>query len=170
MPNGEQPVTSNTDLNNADDSEVDYIITNDSLNDVKDALQQRNERLQDDVSKRNEATEAEKNEKSDRPDSAVCPKNQEKFLPNSSDRQDRKTMSVFRKKIFPMKTVPVTLQKDGMKLSRPKYRRVTIGKEVLTQTTQTISDTKKIEFTRKREFFCLFLSLFSPFPLNFSNK
>ena len=75
-------------MNDADENEVDYIITNDGLSDVNDALQQRNERLHDDVSKRSEATESGKNGNSDWPDSAVCPKNQEKYLPDSSDRQE----------------------------------------------------------------------------------
>ena len=50
LPNGEQPVTPNTDLIDADENDDDYIITNDRLNDVNDALQQWNERLHDDVS------------------------------------------------------------------------------------------------------------------------
>ena len=40
----EQSVTPNTDFNDADDNEVDYILTNDGLNEVNDALRQRNER------------------------------------------------------------------------------------------------------------------------------
>ena len=59
--NGERPVTSNVDSNDADVNEVDYILANDSPNDVNDTSQQRNERPNDDVSKRNEDTEAEKN-------------------------------------------------------------------------------------------------------------
>ena len=59
--NGEWPVTSNVDSNDADVNEVDYILANDSPNDVNDTAQQRKERTNDDVSKRNEDTEAEKN-------------------------------------------------------------------------------------------------------------
>ena len=62
--------------------------TRDDLNDVNDAAQKQNERLNDDVSKRNELTEAEKIEISDWPDSAVYPKNIEKYLPDMFERQD----------------------------------------------------------------------------------
>ena len=88
LPNGEQPVTPNTDFNDADDNEVDYKITNDGLNDVNDALRQRNERFHDDVSKRNKGTEAERNENPDWPNSDVYHKNQGKASPDSSDRQE----------------------------------------------------------------------------------
>ena len=64
LPDDEQPVTSKADSNDADANEVDYIIANDSPNDVNEAAQQRNERLNDDVSKRNEDIEAGKNENS----------------------------------------------------------------------------------------------------------
>ena len=55
LPKGERPVTSNADLNYADENEVDYIVaTDNNPNDVNDPAQQRNERMNDDVSKRNE--------------------------------------------------------------------------------------------------------------------
>ena len=98
LPNGEQPVTSNADSNDADENEVYYIIANDSPNDVNYTAQERNERLNDEVSKRNPDIEAEKNENSDWPNPAVYPKNQEKSLPNVSERQ--KNDANFWKKFF----------------------------------------------------------------------
>ena len=57
LPNGEQPGTSNTDSSDAHENEGDYIIMTDNPNDVNDAAQRQNERLNDDVSDRNEAIE-----------------------------------------------------------------------------------------------------------------
>ena len=111
LPNGEQPVTSNADSNDADENEVDYIIANDSPNDVNYTAQERNERLNDEVSKRNPDIEAEKNENSDWPNPAVYPKNQEKSLPNVSERQ--KNDANFWKKILLMKTMHKILPKRG---------------------------------------------------------
>ena len=71
LPNGERLITSDADSSDASENEADYIITRDNLYDVNDAAQRQNERLNDDVSKRKEATEAEKNENSDCRDSAV---------------------------------------------------------------------------------------------------
>ena len=73
LPKGEQPVTSNSDSKDAHENEVDYKIVNDSPNATNDAAHKRNERLNDDVSKRNEDTEAEKNETFDWPNPAVYP-------------------------------------------------------------------------------------------------
>ena len=51
--------------------------------------QSQNERMKNDVTNRNEANEAEKNEDSDWPDSAVYHKNHEKSLPDlSKGRED----------------------------------------------------------------------------------
>ena len=65
---------------------MDYIITRDEPNHADRTAHRRNERLSDDVNKRNEATEATRNEESDRPNPAVCPKNQENPLPNTDER------------------------------------------------------------------------------------
>ena len=111
LPKGAQLITPNTDLNDAEENKVDYIISNDGLNDVNLALQQRNERLHYDVSRRHKATEAEKNENSDLPDLAVCPKHQKKTLPVLSGRQ--KTMPIFWKAILFMKTMHMILQRGG---------------------------------------------------------
>ena len=69
---------------------MDYIITTDSPNDVNDAAQRQNERMESDVSNRNEASEADRNdnENSDWPHSAVYHKDQEKSLPDMSERQE----------------------------------------------------------------------------------
>ena len=71
LPNGEQLITSDADSSDASENEADYIITRDNLYDVNNAAQRQNERLNDDVSKRKEATEVERNENSDCRDSAV---------------------------------------------------------------------------------------------------
>ena len=95
LPNGERPVTSNADSNGADENEVAYIIANDSTNDVNDAAQERNERMNDDVSRRNEAIEAEKNENSHWPFAPKIKKNLCRIRP-----KDRKTMQFFGRKFF----------------------------------------------------------------------
>ena len=84
VPNGEQPSTAriNTDAN---ENEVDYIITRDESNDAANAAHNRNERLCDDVTKRNEATEAIRNEEFDWPNPAVSPKTQGKSLPDMAN-------------------------------------------------------------------------------------
>ena len=64
LPNGERPVTSDTNLTDAREIEADYIITTDSPNDVNDAAQRGNEGMKNDVSNRNEGNKAEKNENS----------------------------------------------------------------------------------------------------------
>ena len=60
----------------------------DSPNDVNDEAQRRTERMKSDVSDKNEARNAARNEYSDWMDSVVHPKNQEKSLPVSFDRQE----------------------------------------------------------------------------------
>ena len=65
-------LTSDTNSTDAREIEADYMIMTDSPNDV---AQSQNERMKNDVSDRNEANEAEKNEHSDWPDSAVYHKN-----------------------------------------------------------------------------------------------
>ena len=83
LPNGEQPNTAETNANDVDDNEADYIITREELNN-DDATHNRNERLDDDVTERNEATAVTENNKSDRPNPAVSPKNQENSLPSTA--------------------------------------------------------------------------------------
>ena len=64
MPNGEKPITSDTSSTDARENEVDYMITTDSPNDVNDVEQSQHERMKKDVSNRNDANEAEKNQNS----------------------------------------------------------------------------------------------------------
>ena len=83
QPNGEQPNTSETNANDVDETEADYIITRDELSN-DNAAHSRNERLDDDVTERNEATAVTENTQSDWPNSAVSPKNQENSLPSTA--------------------------------------------------------------------------------------
>ena len=84
MPKDEQPVTSNSDSSDAHENEVDYIIVNDSPNVVSDAAHKRNERLNDDVGKRDEANGAARDENSD----FIYTKKPKKSLPDLSERQE----------------------------------------------------------------------------------
>ena len=86
LPNGEQPNAAEPSHSDVDENEADYIITSDETNYADNAAQSRNERLNDDVTKRNEATEAASNEESDWPNPAVYPENPEKSLPNIDKR------------------------------------------------------------------------------------
>ena len=81
MPNGVQPNAAEPSHSDVDENEADYIITSDETNYADHAAQSRNERLNDDVTKGNEASEATSNEKSDWPNPAVYPENPEKSLP-----------------------------------------------------------------------------------------
>ena len=83
-PNGEQPNTAETNANDVNETEADYIITREELNN-DNAAHSRNKRLNDDVTERNKATAVTENTKSDWPIPAVSPKNQENSLPNTAD-------------------------------------------------------------------------------------
>ena len=78
LPNGERSITAEANSSDAKENEADYIITTDSPNDVNDAVHSRKERLNDDVSKRNEASKATSNGESDWSNPAVYPQNQGK--------------------------------------------------------------------------------------------
>ena len=86
MPNGERPNAAETNSSDANENEVDHIITRDEQNHADCTAHSRNEQLTDDITKRNEADEATRNEESDWPNPAVSPKSQEKSLPNSDER------------------------------------------------------------------------------------
>ena len=86
LPNGEQPNAAEPSHSDVDENEADYIITSDETNYADHAARSRNERLNDDVTKRNEASEATSNEESDWPNPAVYPENPEKPLPNTDER------------------------------------------------------------------------------------
>ena len=88
LPNSERPSTAQPISNDAHENEMDYIITRDESNHADRAEHSRNERLKDDVTTRNKASEALRNEESDRPNPAVFPKSQEKSLPNTADRPE----------------------------------------------------------------------------------
>ena len=84
IPNGERPSAPQSKSDDAHENEVDYIITRDESNHADRAEHNRNERLNDDGTTRNEATETLRNEESDWPNPAVSPKSQEKSLPNTA--------------------------------------------------------------------------------------
>ena len=97
MLNGERPNAAETNSSDEYENEADYIITRDETNYADRAANSRNERLNDDVTKRNEASEATRNEQSDWPNPAVYPNNQEKSLPNTDE--GLKNDGNFQKKI-----------------------------------------------------------------------
>ena len=84
LPNGEQPNAEAPIQSDVDKNELDYIITREELNN-DNAAHSQNDRLSDDVTKRNDASEVTRKEKSDWPNPAVSPKNQTKSLPNTAD-------------------------------------------------------------------------------------
>ena len=86
LPNGERPSTPQSNSDDAHENEVDYLITRDESNHADRAEHSRNERLNDDVTTRNEASDTIRNEESDWPNPAVFPKSQEKSLPNTDER------------------------------------------------------------------------------------
>ena len=87
LSNGQRPSAAETNPSDALENEPDYIITRDESNHADRTALSRDERLNDVVTKRNEASEATGNENSDWPDSAVYHKNPEKSLPDLSERQ-----------------------------------------------------------------------------------
>ena len=86
LPNGEQPNAAEPRHSDVDENEKDYIITNDETNYAGNTAYGRNERLNDDVTKRNDASEATSNEEPDWPNPAVYPGNPEKSPPNADKR------------------------------------------------------------------------------------
>ena len=85
LTNDEQPSAAEANASDASENEVDYVITSDESNLADRASHSRDERLNDDVTERNEATAVTENNKSDWPNPAVFPKNQENSLPNTAD-------------------------------------------------------------------------------------
>ena len=81
LPNGERPGTPQSNSDDAHENEVDYIITRNESNHADRAKHSRNERLNDDVTTRNEASDTLRNEESDWPARQI----------------DRKTMKIFQK-------------------------------------------------------------------------
>ena len=85
LPNGERPNAAEPNSSDAYENEADYINTSDDSNRADSEAHSRNERLSDDVTKRNEVSEASRNEESEWPNPAICPKNKEKFWPNTDE-------------------------------------------------------------------------------------
>ena len=84
---GERPSTAEANSSDAHENQADYIIMRDELNGPTDAAHSRTERLNFDVSERNEANEAARDENYEWPNqSGRLPQNAEKSLPNSSER------------------------------------------------------------------------------------
>ena len=79
MPNGERPNAVEPSHSDVDENEADYIITRDESNHADRAEHSRNERLNDDVTTRNEASDTNNNEESDWPNPAVSPKSQDEY-------------------------------------------------------------------------------------------
>ena len=88
LPNGERPSAPQSKSDDAHENEVDYIITSDETNYADHAAYSRNERLNDDVTKKNDASAATSNEESDWPNPAVYPGNPEKSPPNTDERPE----------------------------------------------------------------------------------
>ena len=85
LTNDEQQTTAEPNASDASENEVDYVITSDESNFTDRASHSRNERLIDDVTKRNKATEAIRNDEFDWPNPAVSPKTQEKSVPKTAE-------------------------------------------------------------------------------------
>ena len=97
LPNSEQPNPTEPSYSDVDENEADYIITRDGTNYADHAARSRNERLNHDVTKSNEASEAASNSKSDWRNPAVYPKGQEKLY--RIRMKDQKMMKFFQKEI-----------------------------------------------------------------------
>ena len=98
LPTGEQPTTANANPSDAHENKTNYIFTRDELNDATDAARNQKERLNDDVSKRNEANEAARVETSDWPIPAVYPKKKKNFA--ELVRKTEKKYTFFKKKVY----------------------------------------------------------------------
>ena len=82
LPNGEQPSTAQIN-NDANESDADYIITRETNQD--NTAHSRNDRLGDNVTKRIENNDANRNKGSDWPNPAANPNTQEKSLPSTTN-------------------------------------------------------------------------------------
>ena len=97
--------------NDAYENKVYYITTRGSLDDVNDAAQSRNEKLNDDVSKRNEVRDPREMQtliSRMRPFTPKIKKTLCRICP-----KDRKTMQILWKKIFLMKAIHKILRSGG---------------------------------------------------------
>ena len=87
MPTGERPNAAEPSHSDVDENEADYTITREESNN-DNATHSQNDRLSDDVTKRNGTTTVTENEEFDWPNPAVSPKNQEKSLLNTADKPE----------------------------------------------------------------------------------
>ena len=153
LPNGEQPHAAEPSHSDVDENEADYIITRDETNYADHAARSRNERLNYDVTKKNEASEAASNSKSDWPNPAVYPKSQEKTLPDPDKRPEND--EILSERNLTNENDAQNSPKRGMILSCPKYLKTMLEMKIraleegnitsgltLTQTTQKTLDTK----------------------------
>ena len=119
LPNGERPSAAETNSSDANENEVDYIITRDESNHADCTAHSRNEQLTDDVTKRNEADEETRIEESDWPNLAVSPKSQETSSPNSDE--GLKNDESFSQRNPMNENDAQNSPKRGMTLLCPKY-------------------------------------------------
>ena len=124
LPNGEWPSAAETNSSDSHENGANFIITRDESNHTDRAAHSRNERLGDDVTERNESSEAARNEESDWPNPAVYPKNQEKSLPNTDE--GLKNVENFSERNLMKEMMQTILQTRGMILSCQKYRKTLI--------------------------------------------
>ena len=128
MPNGEQPHAAQPNTSDAHENEVDYVITSDESNLADRASHSRNERLIDDVTTRNEASEQSRNEEPDWPNPAIFPRSHRKSLPDTAD--SLKDKKIFPDENFRTESVHKILRKRGMVLSCPKYLKTMLEMKV----------------------------------------
>ena len=128
MSSGEQPNEAEPSHSDVDENEADYIITSDGTNYADHAAYSRNERLNDDVTKKNDASGSTSNEESDWPNPAVYPGIPEKSLPNTDERLENDEN--FSERNLMMKTTHKIRQKGGMILSCPKYLKTMLEMKV----------------------------------------
>ena len=128
LPNGERPSTLQSNSDDAHENEVDYIITRDESNHADRAEHSRNERLNDDVTTRNEASDTIRNEESDWPNPAVSPKSQEKSLANTAD--ELKNDGIISERNLTNESDAQKSPKKGMILSCPKNQEIMMEMKV----------------------------------------
>ena len=162
LPNGEQSNAAEPSHSDVDENEADYIITNNETDYADHTTRSRNERLNDDVTKRNPASEATRNEEFDWPNPAVPPKGRETSLPNSDEGQkndenssQRSSMKENDAQNSPKRgddiIVPEISENDARNESLSPRRGNIISGLILTQTTQETLDTRKTEFSSRDE-------------------
>ena len=114
LPNGERPsMAENT--NDANENDVDYIITREGLNN-DNAVHSRNDRLSHDVTTSNDVTEEASNDEPDWPNEAGLPKAHETHLPNTANDLQKEKIIPERpknKEIFPHENLRTETDKQN---------------------------------------------------------